>query len=162
MHEGWNIGKPPYGYRAKHYRHPNPVKAERGATKSHLEPDGVRAETVTQIAPWRYYERLGYATIVDRLNADPEKYPPPVPPGGAAKARGAWSKSAVCAILRAPKYTGYQVFNRRARRSRRRMLPRWSRRRMPRRVNTSRSSIGVGNRRSGRALAMPWCGRWAM
>jgi site-specific DNA recombinase len=100
------------------YRHPNPVKAERGATKSRLEPDGVRAETVTQIAHWRYYERIGYSTIVDRLNADPEKYPPPLPPGGAAKARGAWSKSAVCEVLRAPKYTGYQVFNRRARRSR--------------------------------------------
>ncbi|GAB2954170.1 hypothetical protein GCM10023080_011220 [Streptomyces pseudoechinosporeus] len=58
------------------------------------------------------------APIVDRLNADPDKYPPPLPPGGAAKARGAWSKSAVCEVLRNPKYTGYQVFNRRARRSR--------------------------------------------
>ncbi|MFD0182990.1 recombinase family protein [Streptomyces sp. NPDC127133] len=118
VREGWNIGKPPYGYRAKHYRHPNPVKAERGATKSRLEPDGIRAETVTQMAHWRYYERIGYAVIVDRLNADPDKYPPPEPPGGPSKARGAWSKSAVCEILRAPKYTGYQVFNRRARRSR--------------------------------------------
>ncbi|WP_208949153.1 pyridoxal-phosphate dependent enzyme [Streptomyces violaceusniger] len=44
----------------------------------------------------------------------------------------------------------------------RRRLPRWSRRRMSRRVNTSRSSIGVGDGRSGRALAMPWCGWWAM
>ncbi|MFJ4790051.1 recombinase family protein [Streptomyces sp. NPDC088794] len=118
VREGWNIGKPPYGYRAKHYRHPNPMKAERGATKSRLEPDGIRAETVTQIAHWRYYERLSYAAIVDRLNTEPEKYPPPIPPGGAAKARGAWSKSSVCEVLRAPKYTGYQVFNRRARRSR--------------------------------------------
>ncbi|MFF4259909.1 hypothetical protein ACFY1L_53105 [Streptomyces sp. NPDC001663] len=105
VREGWNIGKPPYGYRVKHYRHPNPVKAERGETKSRLEPDGILAETIT-VAHWRYYERLGYATIVDRLNADPEKYPPPVPPGGATKARGVWSKSAVCEVLRAPRQYG--------------------------------------------------------
>ncbi|HEY1571940.1 MAG TPA: recombinase family protein [Pseudonocardiaceae bacterium] len=33
-------------------------------------------------------------------------------------ARGAWSKSTVWDFLRNPKYTGYQVFNRRASRSR--------------------------------------------
>ncbi|GAA3841559.1 MULTISPECIES: serine integrase family protein [Streptomyces] len=117
VREGWNIGKPPYGYRAKQYRHPNPVKAERGETKSRLEPDGILAETIT-VAHWRYYERLGYATIVDRLNADPQKYPPLVPPVGATKARGVWSKSVVCEVLRAPRYTDYQAFNRRARRGR--------------------------------------------
>lgn len=30
VREGWNIGKPPYGYRGKTYRHPNPMKAEKG------------------------------------------------------------------------------------------------------------------------------------
>ena len=74
VREGWNIGKPPYGYTAKRYRHPNPVKAERGATKTRLEPDGLRGETVTQIAQWRYNESLGYDTIADRLNADPDRY----------------------------------------------------------------------------------------
>lgn len=24
VREGWNLGKPPYGYRGKTYRHPNP------------------------------------------------------------------------------------------------------------------------------------------
>ncbi|UGQ14289.1 recombinase family protein [Yinghuangia sp. ASG 101] len=119
VREGWNIGKPPYGYRAKRYRHPNPTKADRGATKNRLEPDGAKGETVTQIALWRHHEGIGYSTIVDRLNADPERYPPPEPPGGKARARGAWSKSTVCDLLRNPKYTGYQVFNRRATRSRR-------------------------------------------
>ncbi|WP_199821089.1 recombinase family protein [Streptomyces fulvoviolaceus] len=118
VREGWNIGKPPYGYTARRYRHPNPVKAAKGQTKSRLEPDGARARTVTQIAHWRHHDRLGYAAIVDRLNADPATYPPPVPPGGTARARGAWGKSAVADLLRNPKYTGYQVFNRRARRSR--------------------------------------------
>ncbi len=116
VREGWNIGKPPYGYRAKTYRHPNPAKADKGQTKSRLEPDGALAETVTQIALWRYHDRLGYDTIAERLNADPARYPPPIPPGK-TRARGAWGKTSVYEILRNPKYTGYQVFNRRASRS---------------------------------------------
>jgi len=118
IRDGWNIGKPPYGYRAKTYRHPNPMKAAKGQTKSRLEPDGVRGETVTQIALWRYHENLGYGTIADRLNADPAKYPPPEPPGK-TRARGAWSKTSVFEILTNAKYTGYQVYNKRASRSRR-------------------------------------------
>lgn len=117
IREGWNIGKPPYGYKAKTYRHPNPTKAAKGQAKTRLEPDGVRGETVTQIALWRYHEGLGYDTIADRLNTDPVKYPPPVPPGR-ERARGAWGKTSVFEILKNPKYTGYQVFNRRASRSR--------------------------------------------
>ena len=118
VRDGWNIGKPPYGYRAKNYRHPNSAKADRGATKTRLEPDDARGETVTQIAHWRYYRQLGYGAIADALNADPERYPPPEPVGGAYRARGAWGKSTVADLLRNPKYTGYQVFNRRASRSR--------------------------------------------
>ncbi|MCC5697790.1 recombinase family protein, partial [Klebsiella pneumoniae] len=59
VREGYNIGKPCYGYRAKKYRHPNPVKAEKGITKTRLEPDGKQASTVTLIAKWRYHEQLG-------------------------------------------------------------------------------------------------------
>jgi site-specific DNA recombinase len=117
VREGWNIGMPPYGYRAKAHRHPNPMKAAKGQTKSRLEPDGIKAETVTQIAASRYHEQLGYDTIADRLNADLTRYPPPEPPCK-ARARHAWSKSTIASILRNPKYTGYQVFNRRAMRSR--------------------------------------------
>jgi site-specific DNA recombinase len=118
VREGWNIGKPPYGYRAKTLRHPNPAKADRGQTKTRLEPDGAQAETVAQIAAWRFHEQIGYATIAERLNADPATYPPPEPttPG---RARRAWGKTSVSEILRNPKYTGYQVFNRRASRSKR-------------------------------------------
>ncbi|TWE27586.1 recombinase family protein [Prauserella muralis] len=117
VREGYNIGKPCYGYRAKKIRHPNPVKAEKGLTKTRLEPDGARAETVTLIAKWRYHKELGYDTIAERLNADLDKHPPPEPPGK-SRARGAWSKSSVAEVLKNPKYTGYQVYNRRARRSR--------------------------------------------
>lgn len=118
VREGYNIGKPPYGYKAKVIPHPNPVKAVKGLTKSRLEKDGIRGETVTQIAHWRYYEELGYDTIADRLNADLTLYPPPEPPGG-KRARKAWGKTSVYEILCNPKYTGYQVFNRRASRSKR-------------------------------------------
>ena len=116
IREGYNIGKPPYGYIAKVIPHPNPTKATKGQTKSRLESDGVRGETVTRIAHWRYHEGLGYGTIADRLNLDPVRHPPPEPPGG-RRARKAWGKTSVYEILRNPKYTGYQVFNRRARRS---------------------------------------------
>ena len=116
VREGWNIGKPCYGYRAKTFRHPNPMKAAKGMVKSRLEPDGLRAETVTQIAIWAYYDLLGADSIANLLNLDLEKYPPPEPPDP-ARARGAWSRSSVNDILRNPKYTGYQVYNRRATRS---------------------------------------------
>jgi hypothetical protein len=65
---------------------------------------------------WTYHEGVGADTIADRLNADLSTYPPPEPPGK-TRARGAWSKSSVNDILKNPKYTGYQVFNRRASRS---------------------------------------------
>jgi site-specific DNA recombinase len=118
VREGWNIGKPCYGYKAKTYRHPNPSKAAKGATKTRLEPDGPCGETVTQMASWAYYDSLGVDTIADLLNADLAKFPPPTPPGK-TRARGSWSSSSVSDILRNPKYTGYQVYNRRATRSRR-------------------------------------------
>jgi DNA invertase Pin-like site-specific DNA recombinase len=117
VREGWNIGKPCYGYKAKTFRHPNPTKAAKGQTETRLEPDGARAETVTQIALWRHHEGLGYDTIAERLNTDLAKYPPPEP-AGKVRARGAWGKTSVYEILRNPKYTGFQVFNRRASRSR--------------------------------------------
>lgn len=101
IREGYNIGKPAYGYKAKTYQHPNPTKAERGHTKTRLEPDGQRAETVAQIAQWRYHEQLGYDTIAERLNTDPSTYPPPQPPGQ-QRARGAWGKTSVYEILKTP------------------------------------------------------------
>src|SRR5262249_30791927 len=70
VREGYNIGKPPHGYMARKIRHPNPVKAEKGLTKTRLDPDGVRGETITLMAKWRYYLRLGCGTIAEMLNGD--------------------------------------------------------------------------------------------
>jgi site-specific DNA recombinase len=126
--QGWNIGKPPYGYLAE--RHPHPVKAKRedGKVKTRLVPDPIRGPVVTQIFLWRALERLGAQDIADRLNLDLDRYPPPQPiPGKGRRAVGAWTKTSVLDLLANPKYTGYMVWNRR-KRSR-------PERRMPGRVN---------------------------
>lgn len=112
--QGWNVGKPPYGYTAKRFRHPVPAKAAEGRTKHRLVPDPVLGPVVTQIYVLRTVERLGYGDIAVRLNADPELYPPPMPIDP-ARAAGRWTHSAVREILHNPKYTGYMVWNRRAR-----------------------------------------------
>ncbi|MEV5413165.1 recombinase family protein [Thermopolyspora sp. NPDC052614] len=111
--QGFNIGKPPYGYSAHKIPHPVPAKRAEGATKHRLVPDPVRGPVVTQIFSWRVVERLAYVKIAERLNADPDRYPPPEPVDP-ARALGRWSASAVREILINPKYTGYMVWNRRA------------------------------------------------
>ena len=74
----------------------------------------MRAPVVRAIYDWYLGGGVGLLQIRDRLNADPDRYPPPVPVDPAT-ARGAWSKSSVWEVLRNSKYTGYQVWNRRAR-----------------------------------------------
>ena len=104
--EGWNLGKIPYGYAAEKVTHPNPSKAAQGLSKTRLILDPDRAPIVAQIYTWRTDGKLGIKTITGRLNADPAAYPPPDPKAG-------WSIGGVAAILRNPKYTGYQVIGRR-------------------------------------------------
>lgn len=110
---GFNIGQAPYGYQAEKIPHPVPARRAEGRSKTRLAPDPDRAPVVEQIYSWRIDEKLGYRAIAERLNHDPDRYPPPVPPDP-AQAAGAWSGSSVRDILHNPKYTGYQVWNRRA------------------------------------------------
>lgn len=112
--QGWNIGAPPYGYLADKVPHPVPARRAEGKTKSKLIPDPIRAPLVCQIFKWRAVDRLGYAEITERLNADPGRYPPPVSPDPARR-KDVSSRSSVREILLNPKYTGYMVWNRRAR-----------------------------------------------
>ncbi len=114
--QGWNIGKPPYGYAADKVDHPVPAKAAEGQTKTRLIPDLVRAPAVEHIFRLRVMERLGYDAIAARLNADRDRYPVPEPTSPRRR-RGTWSGSAVRDILTNPKYTGYMVWNRRATKS---------------------------------------------
>ncbi|MFC9219512.1 recombinase family protein [Streptomyces hygroscopicus] len=94
---------------------PSPVPARRaeGRTKHRLVPDASRAPAVTYIFQLRGLDKPGYDAIADRLNLDLVAYPPPEPTRPDMALRR-WSGSAVREILRNPKYTGYQVWNRRA------------------------------------------------
>ncbi len=113
--QGWHTGGVAlYGYRFVTHDHPNPHKASRGINKRTLELDPVRAPVVRAIYDWYLGGGVGLLQIRDRLYADPDRYPPPVPVDPTT-ARGAWSRSSVWEVLRNPKYTGYQVWNRRAR-----------------------------------------------
>ena len=113
--QGWHTGGVAlYGYRFVTHDHPNPHKASRGQAKRTLEPDPLRAPVVRHIYDWYLSGGLGLLQIRDRLNANPERYPPPVPVDP-ARSLGSWSRSSIWEVLRNPKYTGYQVWNRRAR-----------------------------------------------
>jgi len=110
--QGWNIGKPPYGYQPEKIPHPVPARRAEGRTKHRLVPDPVRGPVVTRVYQLRAIERLSYDSIADRLNTDLAANPVPesVDPGRAA---GRWTGSAVREILCNPKYTGHMVWNRR-------------------------------------------------
>ncbi|WP_158853155.1 recombinase family protein [Saccharothrix deserti] len=111
--QGWNIGKPCYGYLAERLPHPVAAKREEGKTKSRLIVDPERGPTVTRIYNWRHDKKLAYKVIAERLNLDLDRYPPPQP-NRRERARNHWTVSAVREILCNPKYTGYMVWNRRA------------------------------------------------
>lgn len=68
---------------------------------------------VHQIFRWRVDDSLGYAEIAERLNADLDRYPPPVSPDP-DRCRDRWARSSVHDLLANPKYSGYMVWNRRA------------------------------------------------
>lgn len=117
IEQGWNIGKPPYGYLAERVPHPVPAKREQELTKHRLVPDPERGRVVTEIFRLRVLAKLSYERIAAKLNTDLRKYPPPRP-NRAATAKHRWTRSAVRSLLENPKYTGYQVWNRKARKKR--------------------------------------------
>jgi hypothetical protein len=115
--QGWHTGGiAAYGYRFVEHDHPNPHKAARGQRKRTLEPDPVRAPVVKHIYDLYLSGGVGITQIRDALNADPDRYPPPIPVDP-VRSLGAWSRSSIWEVLRNPKYTGYQVWNRRARKT---------------------------------------------
>lgn len=113
--QGWHTGGiAPYGYRFVEHPHPNPHKAKQGAVKRRLELDPVRARVVRRIFDLYLSGTAGIKQLQDVLNTDLENYPSPRKPDP-AQSNGTWSRSSIWEILRNPKYTGYQVWNRRAR-----------------------------------------------
>jgi hypothetical protein len=102
--QGWNVGKPPYDYRAEKVPHPVPARRAEGRTKHRLVPDPSRAAAVTHIFQLRGRDKLGYDAIADHLNRNLIAYPPPEPTRPDV-ALGRWSGSAVrrfCAIPSTP------------------------------------------------------------
>ena len=98
---GYQLGPPPYGYRALRIRVTNPTGHRKLRTV--LVPDWPTAAVVKQIFTWRADHSMAFTAIATRLNADPRQYPPP---------NGRWSAKAVRRIVTNPKYVGRQVWAR--------------------------------------------------
>ncbi|MDS0137768.1 MULTISPECIES: recombinase family protein [unclassified Amycolatopsis] len=100
---GYQIGPPPYGYRALRIRVTDPG----GCSKLRvvLVPDWQTAAVVKQIFVWRADDGLTFAAIAARLNADLRQYPAP---------SERWTAKAVQRIVTNVKYTGRQVWARTA------------------------------------------------
>jgi site-specific DNA recombinase len=112
--QGWHTGGPaPYGYKLEEHQHPNPNKAREGKKKHRLIPDSQRAPVIKQIFGWYCEENRGLGEITRLLDADHEKFPPPTPSNrSVGDLTPSWSRATVQAILRNPKYTGFNVWNR--------------------------------------------------
>ena len=109
-------GRPPYGYRlADAGPHPNPGKAANGQRAHHLAPDPVTAPIVQRIYD-EYIAGAGLYRIAEGLTRDGVPCPSAADPERNRHRSGvAWSKVAVRTILRNPRYTGRQVWNRQRR-----------------------------------------------
>lgn len=114
--QGYNVGKPCYGYRARRVPHPVPARRAKGMKKTLLRVHLVEGPVVSKCFTWRVAEELSYRQIAERLNADLLTHPPPTPVD-AARAAGRWTTSSVRDVLTNPKYTGHMVWNRRARKA---------------------------------------------
>lgn len=104
---GFNTGAVPYGYRAQRVRVTPAGKRPRWRTRLVIEP--VEAATAKMIFVWRAENGLTVAAIRQRLIA--ARYPAPLDPQTGQP--GVWTRAAIGAILRNPKYTGRQVWGRR-------------------------------------------------
>ncbi|MEV6242486.1 recombinase family protein [Lentzea sp. NPDC051838] len=100
---GYQIGPPPYGYRALRIRVTGP--AGHSKLRVVLVPDWRTAAVVRQIFNWRVDDGLKFAAIARHLNGDPRQYPVPA-------ATGQWTAKAVRRIVTNVKYTGRQVWAR--------------------------------------------------
>ncbi|WP_329072756.1 recombinase family protein [Amycolatopsis sp. NBC_01480] len=96
---GWNVHHPPYGYTTMTV---GGAHSRRGTPRTRLTPDPRRAPVVQNIFYWRAVTGLSVEHITARLDADPDRYPPP-------GIHTAWPPAAVIAVLTNIKYTGYQA-----------------------------------------------------
>jgi site-specific DNA recombinase len=106
--QGFNTGGvAPYGYRKRYLPHPSKTMAERGHRKVLLEPDPETAPVVERIFREFVFGDRGVRGIAAMLNEE-----------GIPSARGGrWGEGGLSGIIDNPKYTGYQVWNRRRRKT---------------------------------------------
>ncbi|MEU6646191.1 recombinase family protein [Saccharomonospora sp. NPDC046836] len=106
-------GRPPYGYRLADARpHPNPGKAAEGRRLHRLEPDPAAAPVVRRIFT-SYLVGQGLYSLAEDLTRDGIPCPSAHDPERNTHRCGtAWSKGAIRTILKNPRYTGHQVWNR--------------------------------------------------
>lgn len=103
----------PYGYALEAHPHPNPHKTREGKYKHKLIVDPVRAPVVLMIFEDYCLRHLGLGEICDKLNRNLDRSPPPQRNRkDEMPLRQTWSRSQIQAMLRNPKYTGYNVWNR--------------------------------------------------
>ena len=105
-------GRPPYGYRiADAGPHPNPAKAADGKRLHKLEPDPGTAWVVRRIFA-EYLAGRGLFAIAEGLTRDGVPSPSQYDAVRNRHRTGqGWAKAAVRVILRNPRYTGRQVWN---------------------------------------------------
>ncbi|WP_205717907.1 recombinase family protein [Actinomadura soli] len=105
-------GRPPYGYRlADAGPHPNPAMAALGARSHRLELDPQAAPIVEQIFALRL-AGYGARRIAGVLDADRIPCPSAHDPARNRHRAGAgWTVGTVLALLRNPRYTGFEVWN---------------------------------------------------
>jgi site-specific DNA recombinase len=114
VRQGWHTGGPvAYGYMLEAHPHPNPHKARDGKKKHKLIVDPIRGPIVLTIFEDYCLYGLGLTEIVNKLNRDLDRYPPPQRNRkDEMPLAQTWSRSQLRAMLRNPKYTGYNVWNR--------------------------------------------------
>jgi site-specific DNA recombinase len=117
--QGWHTGgRTPYGYALHEHQHPNPAKAREGKRKHRLILDPLRAPIARMIFEDYALHGLRLGEIAAKLNGDLERFPEPAanPRDQATLDRMAavkmWGLSQLHAMLRNPKYTGYNVWGR--------------------------------------------------
>ncbi|MEU3500197.1 recombinase family protein [Streptomyces hundungensis] len=116
--QGWNHGYPPYPYTTMvDESAPAPDRGRFGVARVKRKlvphPDARRFDAAGELCRLRREEHLKGADIVAILEADPDRYP----------IEGRWTWGRVEGLLENPKLTGYQVYNRKAKRTGRPGLP---------------------------------------
>ncbi|QWF81057.1 recombinase family protein [Amycolatopsis sp. CA-230715] len=115
VRQGWNVHRPPYGYRTMTVAG---TRTGSGRLRTRLTPDPLRGPVVQHIFYWRAVTGLDVDQITQRLNNDPDRYPPP----GTSVT---WHAAAVTRILTNLKYTGYQALRTRDESNRLRPAEQW-------------------------------------